>query len=228
MKIGAFQKFSMLDFPHILSAVVFTQGCNYRCSYCHNPELVYPELFSDVISEKSILEFLSLRKGKLEGVVITGGEPTIHDDLGEFLKNIKKTGYKIKLDTNGTNPDMLNEFIRKRLIDYFAMDIKAPLSKYPLVTGMSVPVSSITESIKLIMNSGIDYEFRTTVDKSILTENDIKEISEMIINSDRYFLQKLRIPDKLKSENSTSYKLDSDLADYSVFKYCDIKEFGIR
>ncbi|MGC9053845.1 MAG: anaerobic ribonucleoside-triphosphate reductase activating protein, partial [Candidatus Hydrogenedens sp.] len=126
MKIGGFQPFSLSDFPNCVSAIVFTQGCNFRCPFCHNPSLVLPELFLPPIPEEALIAFLNERKGKLDGVVITGGEPTIQSDLMKFVSEIKGLGYKVKLDTNGSNPEILKELIENNLLDYVAMDVKAP------------------------------------------------------------------------------------------------------
>jgi pyruvate formate lyase activating enzyme len=135
MKIGGLQKFSLLDYPGKISAVVFTQGCNFRCPYCHNPELVDPERFQECIPEDEIFAFLETRRGKLEAVTVTGGEPTIQNGLSSFVRRIKDMGFMVKLDTNGSRPEVLEELIRHKLIDYIAMDIKAPLEKYEAVTG---------------------------------------------------------------------------------------------
>ncbi|VAX27703.1 Ribonucleotide reductase of class III (anaerobic), activating protein, partial [hydrothermal vent metagenome] len=122
MTIGGLQKFSLIDYPGKISAIVFMQGCNFRCAYCHNRELVYPHLFKEPIPENAILSFLDSRKGLLNGVVVTGGEPLLQDDLGEFLGQVKAMGYRIKLDTNGSRPDRLEELLSKGLVDYMAMD----------------------------------------------------------------------------------------------------------
>jgi len=167
MKIGGFQRFSLIDYPAKISAIIFTQGCNFRCPYCHNPELVDPKLFTSAIDEDLILSFLRKRVGKLDGVVITGGEPLLQHDLIEFIKKVKEMGYLIKLDTNGSYPEKLERLLD--LIDYIAMDIKAPLEKYHDVVRTDVCTEKIMESITIILNGDIDYEFRTTVVKAFLT-----------------------------------------------------------
>jgi pyruvate formate lyase activating enzyme len=189
MKIAAFQKFTMIDYPEKLSAVVFTQGCNFRCPYCHNPELVHPHLFTKLIPEKIIFDFLQTRTGKLDAVVVTGGEPTLHNDLILFLSQIKEMGLLVKLDTNGTNPAMLNLLLTHRLVDFIAMDIKAPLAKYQMLTRSNIDVLPIMESIELIKKAKIKHEFRTTVVKNLLSENDIQEISHLLGNKVNYAVQ---------------------------------------
>ncbi len=130
MKIGALQKFSLIDYPGKVCAIIFTVGCNFRCGYCHNPELVDPKQFPKPMPEEKIISFLQKRKGKLEAITITGGEPTLQPDLLSFLEQVKRHGYLVKLDTNGTNPNMLQQTIKDKLVDYIAMDIKGPLDRY--------------------------------------------------------------------------------------------------
>jgi len=191
LNIGGIHKFSMIEYPGKLCAVFFTQGCNFRCPYCHNPELVKPELFGDIIEDQEVLSFLESRRGKLEAVSITGGEPTLHSGLINFLKDIKAIGYHIKLDTNGSNPQVLGEAIDLKLVDYLAMDIKAPLAKYEEVARVRVDTEKIKESINLIINSGIKHEFRTTIAKTLLAKEDIYEIAKLIKGAKQYALQRL-------------------------------------
>jgi len=154
MKIGGLQKFSLLDYPGKISAVIFTQGCNFRCAYCHNPELVDPERFQACIPEEEVFAYLKKRRGLLEAVTVTGGEPTIQKGLIPFIRRIKAMGYLVKLDTNGSMPEVLEELIRQKLIDYIAMDIKAPLEKYEDVIGVPVNWEIIRQSIDVIKESG--------------------------------------------------------------------------
>ena len=188
-KIGGFQKSTLIDYPGKIAAIVFTQGCNFRCGYCHNPELL--DLKSDSkLSVQYILDFLKTRKGKLDGVVITGGEPTMQAGLYEFIKSVKSLGFLVKLDTNGSNPETIKKLVSDSLIDYIAMDIKAPLEKYKSIVGVGIDTDKIKQSIEIIMNSGIEYEFRTTVVKSLLSFDDILKMGEMIKGADKYYLQK--------------------------------------
>ena len=196
MKIGGLQKFSLIDYPDKICAIVFTQGCNFRCPYCHNPELVEPKLFSQPIPEDEIFSFLKKRKGKLEAVTITGGEPCLQSDLPVFLQKIKEMGYLLKLDTNGSFPERLNEIIDQNLIDYLAIDVKGPLEKYEKIVGVPFATAKIVQSIKIALSSKINCEFRTTVVKSLLNKDDLKKIGKLIKGARLYVLQKF-VPSKL-------------------------------
>lgn len=188
-KLAGLQKTTFIDYPDKIACIVFTQGCNFRCGYCHNPELF--ENKEPVLSVPAFFEFLNKRKGKLDGVVITGGEPTLHGkDLVEFIKEVKSLGFLVKLDTNGTHPDVLQELFNKNLLDYIAMDIKAPLAKYKDITRVDIDTDIIKKSIDMIMNSGVDYEFRTTIVKSQLSVEDLRQIGELIQGAKRYYMQK--------------------------------------
>jgi pyruvate formate lyase activating enzyme len=210
IKIGGFQRFSLIDYPGKLSAIIFTQGCNFRCPYCHNPELVDPDRFSDLISSDAILDFLETRKGKLDAVSITGGEPTLQENLPEYMEKIKQKGFLIKLDTNGTNPEMLKELIKDRLADYLAMDIKGPSDKYHIVAGTFVDTDWISESIEIIKNSGIDYEFRSTLVDNLITSEGIRSMCSSIGNAKRYFLQKFIADKTLDASYSTAQSISQD------------------
>lgn len=191
MKIGGLQKVSLIDYPGLISAIIFLQGCNFKCSYCHNPELVDPQLFQPCIKENEVLDFLDTRKGKLDAVTITGGEPTIQDDLAPFIKKIKKMGFAVKLDTNGSQPQVIKNILAEKLLDFIAMDIKAPLEKYKDIVKTQVNKDSIKESIQLILKAKIPHEFRTTVAASQLEEKDILLIGKMIAGAKHYVLQKI-------------------------------------
>ncbi len=190
----------MIDYEGKLAAIIFTQGCNFRCPYCHNPELVKPEKFQQLIPVEEVFSFLQKRKGKLDAVVITGGEPTLHTDLHNFIKQIKDMGFLVKLDTNGTNPEILQHLIEEKLVDYLAMDIKAPLNKYSKVTKVSVDVQKISRSIELIKNSAIEHEFRSTLVEDLLTEEEVLDIGELLEEKTRYFLQNF-VPSKTVNDN---------------------------
>lgn len=195
MIIGGLQKLSLNDYPEHTAAMIFTVGCNFRCPYCHNPELV-DETVGTIYEENDVLGFLDSRKNMLDGVVITGGEPTIHEDLLEFMQKIKDKGFLIKLDSNGTNPDMLQAAIDRKLVDYIAMDIKSPLARYSVVVARPVNFTALQRSIEIIMSSPVDYEFRTTVVKALLSPHDLETIAKEIKGAKRYFLQKF-VPTKL-------------------------------
>lgn len=180
MKIGGLIKFTLIDYPGRVAAVIFTQGCNFRCRYCHNPELVYPHLLQESMPEEEVMAFLRRRQGTLEGVVVTGGEPTLQPDLLRFLADIKSLGYFVKLDTNGSKPDVISAAIEQKLVDYIAMDLKAPFGKYSLITGVEFEHKVLRQSMDIIRRSGLAYEFRTTYDKEVLSDEDIKAISESV------------------------------------------------
>jgi pyruvate formate lyase activating enzyme len=180
MKIGGLQKISLIDYPGRISAIVFTQGCNFRCPYCHNPELVDPTQYGPILSEEEVISFLEKRRGKLDAVTVTGGEPTLQPDLDRFLQEIKGMGYLTKIDTNGSNPDVLERLIRDRLVDYLAMDVKGPLQKYERIANVKVKTAKIRRSIELITASGIDHEFRTTVVRSQLDHEDLIATAELL------------------------------------------------
>lgn len=187
------QKTSFIDYPDKISTVIFTGGCNFRCSYCHNSELIYEN--GEDITENEILDLLEKRAKYIDSVTISGGEPTLHKDLPDFIKKIKNKNFLVKLDTNGTNPEMLKYLSKNKLIDYVAMDIKAPLKKYECVTKSKVNIDNIKKSIKLIMNSNINYEFRTTAYKRLLNINDFNAISNDIKGADKYIIQNFKDSD---------------------------------
>ena len=189
MKIGGLQKCSLIDYPGHIAAVIFTQGCPWRCPWCHNRSLVLPDEYGPLIPEEEVLQFLETRLGQLEGVVVTGGEPTFQPDLLDFLKKLGNLGFLVKLDTNGYRPEVINAVLEADLIDYIAMDVKAPLNKYNLATGRHVPSNNIRQSITLIRDSGFDHEFRTTIVPGLHHQEDIEEILNLIQGSRRYALQ---------------------------------------
>ncbi len=209
MLIGGWQKFSLNEYPGKTSAILFTQGCNFRCRYCHNPDLVLKPQFTQLIAIDEIFAFLQSRQGKLDAVSITGGEPTLQQDLIPFIRKIKKMKFLIKLDSNGTNPDMLAKIIKLNCVDYLAMDIKAPLEKYQKITSTVVDSAQLQKSINLIINSGIEHEFRTTIVKSLTSQADLITISQTIQGAQHYYLQRF-IASKLidpSLQNETSYSL---------------------
>jgi pyruvate formate lyase activating enzyme len=196
MKIGGFLKQSFIDFPKTISAVIFTSGCNFNCWYCHNPQLINGNCSSE-ITIAEIYDFLKSRENFLEGVVISGGEPTLQPDLKEVIKNIKNLGYKIKLDTNGSNPEILQDLLNENLLDYVAMDIKNSLKNYNKTTKIKKSFEKeIKQSIKIIMESDVDYEFRTTFAPEI-TLNDINDMALLIKGAKLFYLQKYEIPSSL-------------------------------
>ena len=213
MKIAYVQKTSFIDYPGKISAIVFTRGCNFRCPFCHNPELVLPERYCETVRIEDVFSFLEKRRGKLDAVVITGGEPTLQADLIPFMQRIKTMGFLLKLDTNGSRPQMLRDAIAKGLPDYIAMDIKAPWDKYARVAGSLVNITDIKKSMDLIMESGISYEFRTTLVESLLGPDDVMSIGETIRGASLYVLQKF-VPSKHVESTYTKGKSmpDEDIA----------------
>lgn len=226
MKIGGLQKVSLIDYPGLICAVVFLQGCNFKCSYCHNPELVDQRLFQPCIKENDVLDFLATRKGKLDAVTITGGEPTIQDDLVPFIKQIKKMKFTIKLDTNGSQPQVIRALLDKKLLDFIAMDIKAPLEKYESVVKVPVNSDSIKESINLILKAKIPYEFRTTVVESQLEEKDIQQIAKLIPGAGCYVLQKF-VPIKVLEKKFLKEKSYTDEKFQEIKKHLENKIHSI-
>lgn len=193
MEIHGFNKTTLLDYPGHLAATVFTGGCNFRCPFCHNGPLVLHPKEQPMIPEDEVLAVLERRKNILEGVCITGGEPTLQADLPEFIRKIKVLGIKVKLDTNGTRPEVLKTCLEEGLLDYAAMDIKNTPEKYALSTGLLQPeLDKIKESANILMKSGIEYEFRTTIVREHHTSLDMEAIGSWLAGAKRYFLQNYR------------------------------------
>jgi len=190
MQIHGFNKTTLLDYPEHIASCAFTGACNYRCPYCHNAALVLDPGSQPLIAEEEILSYLSKRKGILEGLCITGGEPTLNKDLPEFIKKVKDLGLLVKLDSNGSNPDMLISLIAGNLLDYIAMDIKSSPENYAKAIGLaSYDIAPIEESVSVIMNSGVDYEFRTTAVKELTSPKDFMIIGSWLEGAEKYFLQ---------------------------------------
>lgn len=212
MLISGLNKTTLLDYPGRVAATVFTGGCNFRCPFCHNGGLVLSPLTQEHYTEEDILDFLKKRKNILSGVCITGGEPTIQQDLPDFIQQIKELGLAVKLDTNGSHPHMLEELIGKKQIDYVAMDIKNTPGKYQATTGLpgertiaeasgnTFPVKAVQQSVELLKNANIPYEFRTTVVKEFHTLEDLQEICAWIAGSPAYYLQQFEDSGQLIAE----------------------------
>jgi len=192
MLIGGLHKVSLIDYPGQISALIFTQGCNFRCPYCHNPELVYPHLWRPALKEKQVFNFLDARVGKLDAVVVTGGEPLLQKDLEDFFARVKERGFLVKVDTNGSYPDVLRHLIEKKYLDYCAMDVKAPWPSYERAAGVPVEVEKIKESVEIIRSSGIEYEFRTTFVSPLLRGEEVLEIAHQLGTIKRFVLQKFK------------------------------------
>lgn len=190
MRIGGFDKLSTVDYPGEMACAIFLVGCNFNCGYCHNPSLISGD--GAYVPKEEVMDYLKLRRNMLDAVCISGGEPTCNKDLKEFIKEIKALGYKVKLDTNGTHPEVIKELLDENLLDYVAMDIKASSKKYNEVTRCNVNLELIKSTIKILKNSGVKHEFRTTY-LPVLDEDDINEITDNFVGKNsKYFIQQFR------------------------------------
>jgi len=224
MKIGGLQKLTLIDYPGQIACTVFTAGCNFRCPFCHNPELVLPEKIKidkkkEKLGEKNFFDFLEERQGKLDGVCITGGEPTIQPDIIEFIKKIKKMDFLVKLDTNGTNPLILEKVYQEKLVDFVAMDIKNSLENYQRACGVGLNKDKIKRSVSLIRSSRVPYEFRTTVVPTIHTLDDFIAIGKWLRGAKKYALQHYRDEGKI---------LDPDLRKKAKDGIIDLDEIVLK
>ena len=193
MNISGIQKLTLLDYPGKVACTLFTAGCNFRCPFCHNAGLGLPDRLEEAsISEDEVMSFLKKRAGMLDGVAITGGEPLLHTDMPEFLEKIKNLGYKIKLDTNGSNPKLLKEIVNAGLVDRVAMDIKNAPAEYNKTAGCSVDMEKIEESKDFLLTGTCDYEFRTTVVKGIHTKESLIAAAKWISGAKEYYLQQFK------------------------------------
>ena len=197
MKIGGLQKTSLQDYPEEVSSIIWTIGCNFSCPFCYNKDLVKGKIAE--IPEEDILSFLEKRKKLIDGLVISGGEPLLQKDLKNFCKKVKKLDYKIKIDTNGSFPEKLKELIDEKLVDYIAMDLKAPKKKYTALTNVKTDIKKIEKSIEIIKKSKLDYEFRTTFVPSLLKKEDIVEIAKWLKGVKKFYLQQFKMDASLIS-----------------------------
>lgn len=207
MIISGMQKLTLLDYPGKTAAIIFTYGCNFRCPFCHNALLVTGGC-TDTLSEEEVFAFLEKRKGILDAVCITGGEPTLQKDLKQFILKVRSLGYSVKLDTNGTAPDVLEELLAENLLDYVAMDIKNTPEKYSLTAGADVDINNILKSMEIIKNKAPDYEFRTTVTRELHTEADISAVAELVGRGSKYFLQQFKDSGCLISGGHTAWDVN--------------------
>lgn len=206
MKISGFNKTTLLDYPGKVAATIFLAGCNFRCPFCHNSSLVLHPAMQPEYSQEELLKFLVKRKGILDGVCISGGEPTLAGELADFLRKIKDIGYEIKLDTNGSRPDVIKSLAENKLVDKIAMDIKACPGNYSALTGLSRPdMDAIRESVDFLLEGKVDYEFRTTVVKELHTEEDFREIGLWLKGARAYYLQAYRDSEEVLQPGFCSY-----------------------
>ena len=216
MKLHGIQKMTLLDFPGVVSCTIFLGGCDFRCPFCHNFELI-DGTAQPIMDDTELIEFLKGRKALIDGVAITGGEPCLHRDLPELIRKIRAEGYKVKLDTNGYHPEMLRTILNEGLVEYVAMDIKNSEEKYALTCGLDeINLDTIKESISILMNSDIDYEFRTTVVDELHEESDFEKIGRMIKGARHYFLQRFTDRDSVPYGNLSAPSFDK------MYKYRDI------
>lgn len=230
MRLGGFQKLTLIDYPGKIATTVFTIGCSFKCPFCHNPELVIKSEFLPWEGvEEEFFEHLEKRKGKLDGVCITGGEPTIQPDIIEFIQKIKDMGYLVKLDTNGTNPDVLKKLYDLKLLDFVATDIKNAPDRYDETVGLKANMEKVKKSVAMIMESGVPYEFRTTVVPGIHTEKDFDAVADWIDGADAYYLQEYRSGktiDKNMDKITKGKSVDLEKIGTKISKR--FKKFGIR
>ena len=199
---------TLLDFPGCVSCTIFLGGCDFRCPFCHNFELIDGSM-KPTMDDDELIKFLESRKGLLEGVAITGGEPLMHKDLPMLIKRIRDTGYRVKLDTNGYHPELLSEILSSGMVEYVAMDIKNSPEKYALTCGLDfVDMEKVYKSISLLKDGNTDYEFRTTVVNELHDEDDFVKIGEMIKGAKRYFLQRFTDRDSVPYGNLTPPSFD--------------------
>lgn len=209
MVIDGLQKLTLLDFPGKIACTVFTHGCNYRCPFCHNASLVVSQN-SEHISQDEVINFLEKRKGLLDGVAITGGEPTLQKDLKDFIKKVKSLGYLVKLDTNGSNPEILKDLIDEGLLDYVAVDIKSSPEKYTLLTGVKdLDFTQVNKTVELLKQGRVDYEFRTTVVNPLHEAEDFRKIAKWLKGCPHYYLQQFVDSGDIISEGMSAYDKDT-------------------
>lgn len=189
MKLGGIQKMTLLDFPGHVACTVFTSGCDFRCPFCHNSPLIGHIDDEELIDSSELMRLLDMRKGILDGVAITGGEPLMHPETAELMEEIGKKGFLVKLDTNGSYPERLADIIERKLADYVAMDVKSPLEKYALVAGTDAFNDKIKESIALLLSGNVEYEFRTTAVAKLHEKGDFEKIGQLISGAKRYYIQ---------------------------------------
>lgn len=218
MIIKGFQPTSLIEYPGNVSAIIFLAGCNFKCGFCYNKDLVLNSESLKEIPKEELFSILVKKRKYLDGVSITGGEPLLNEDLPEFIERIKEIGFLVKVDTNGSNPRMLEKILSQKLVDYLAMDVKTSLEKYAIATNTDVQVSKIRESASIIINSGIEYEFRTTVVPEIVEEKDVHEIGKWLAGAKKYCLQQFKPINTLSPE----FCLKKPYSRETLFKFRDI------
>jgi len=203
MLLGGLQKLTLLDFPGHVACTVFTMGCNFRCPFCHNAPLVLTE-DTPIYDVEEFFRFLATRKGLLDGVAVTGGEPLLQKDIASFLRRIKDMGFSVKLDTNGAFPKVLKALVEEGLVDYVAMDIKNAPEKYPLTCGTEMDLTAVKESVEFLKGGTVPFEFRTTAVRELHDVEDFRAIGEWIAPSEHYFIQQFRESENLLKQGFTA------------------------
>ncbi len=228
MKIGGFQYTSLLDYPDCISAIIWTVGCNFRCPFCYNKTLV--EGNAALISEEEIFSFLHKRKGVIEALVISGGEPLLQKDIVPFIRKVKQLGYLVKIDTNGSFPKILEQLLDENLVDYVAMDVKAPKNKYAQLAGVKTNISTIRRSVDIIMQKAKDYEFKTTFAPDLLKKEDIISIAKWLKGAKKFYLQQFKGDVPVLSSNymsanpySKEYLMETLEAIQPYFTACGVR-----
>ena len=230
LSIKGLQKTTLVDYPNKVACTIFLPRCNFRCGFCHNKDLVLNPDSLPTISEEELLNFLKEKKKWLDGICVTGGEPLLHKELLDFLPKVKELNYLVKIDTNGTNPNLLKQLIDKKLVDFIAMDLKNSLEKYDETTASKVNIDEIKESVDIIKNSGIDYEFRTTVVPGLHKKEDIKKIGEWLKGSKKFAIQNFKPAKEVidsKYETMESFKKE-ELEEFKEILKNYINEVEIR
>ncbi len=225
MLIGGVQKMTMLDYPGKVACTIFTYGCNFRCPFCHNATLVIDK--ASLFDKDEIFAYINKRKKVLDGVVVTGGEPLLQGDIVDFLTELKQTGLLVKLDTNGSYPERLEEIINKGLVDYVAMDIKSSKEKYSITAGVKIDISKIEKSVEILMQNKVDYEFRTTVVKELHEKEDFVKIGQWLKGAKRIFLQQFKDNENLIGEGFSAYTRE-DLEEFKSILEETISQVEIR
>jgi len=220
----AIQKTTLIDFPEHIAATIFIQGCNFRCPYCHNKDLIKPE--NELLTKNYINNFVEKRRDFLQGIAFTGGEPTLYPDLGEIFKVVKRKGLAVKLDTNGSRPEVLKSLIDDNLVDYIAMDIKSDWKGYSEVIGLDFDLDKLKKSIQIIKNSNVNYEFRTTVIPTVITKDTVNNIINNIIKKDvkKYVLQRYQVVRGYIEKEHTKkewYELEETFEKYEFMDFRD-------
>lgn len=209
MTISGMQKLTLLDYPGITACLIFTQGCNFRCPFCHNSDLLENEIKTEIVEEDEVFKYLNKRKGVLDGVCISGGEPLLQPDIESFITKVKDMGFKVKLDTNGSSPSRLKRLIDKGLLDYIAMDIKNDFIDYDKTSGIQmINIENIKRSISILEESGVEHEFRTTIVKELHNLLGLEEICKYLGPNSKYYIQNYKDCDTVLKKGLSGFNTE--------------------